>query len=133
MLVVAAVPHPAVALNKFKKPFEDRYVRPSPDDAFKALAKKTNCIVCHVKGEKKDVYNSYGKLLDELIPGRAKQRIDDATAAGRKEEEEQLVVKELEAALNKVEGMKVDPKDAASPTYGELLKSGRLPTTEAPE
>jgi hypothetical protein len=38
-----------------------------------------------------------------------------------------------QAALNKVAGLKSDPKDPKSPTFGESIKAGKLPGGEPKE
>lgn len=114
----------AHALPPFKKAFEDTYVNSSDNEAFKAAVKKASCNVCHVAKEKKTVQNAYGMLLNELIPGEAKQRLDDARANGTKDEEEKKILAELAEAFKKVEGMTAD---GSTESYGTLLKTGKLP------
>ena len=117
----------AHALPKFKAAFEKRYTEENDNEEFKAAVKKEACNVCHVKGEKKDVRNSYGEALSKLIEGEAQQRLKDASD---KMAEEEKILKELEEAFGKVESEKVDEKNPSSPTFGDLLKQGQLPGGE---
>lgn len=117
----------AHALPKFKLAFEKRYTEENSNEEFKAAVKKEACNVCHVKGEKKDVRNSYGEALSKLIEGEAQQRLKDASD---KMAEEEKILKELEDAFGKVESEKVDEKNPSSPTFGDLLNQGQLPGGE---
>lgn len=127
LTLVFGVVQSAQALPKFKNAFEKRYVEESGNEEFKKVAKKESCNVCHVKGEKKDVRNTFGTALSKLIGGDAQQRLKDATD---KAAEEEKILKQLEDAFAKVEIQKVDEKDPSSPTFGDLLKAGKLPAAE---
>jgi hypothetical protein len=126
-LAVCLPARPAVALTPFNKPFEEKYVKNHPDAAFREAFKKTRCNVCHVKGKPKTVTNAYGDELAKHIEGNAEERIRAAKLENREAEEVQTLVKELEAAFAKVEKVKSAAGDDGSPTYGELIQSGRLP------
>jgi hypothetical protein len=127
LTLVFGVVQSAQALPKFKNAFEKRYVEESTNEEFKALAKKESCNVCHVKGEKKDVRNNFGNALSKLIGGDAQQRLKDASD---KAAEEEKILKQLEEAFVKVEVQKTDDKNPSSPTFGDLLKAGKLPIDE---
>ena len=109
----------AFGVESFKKEFEAKYVKKDPTtDAEKSLAAavtKTKCNVCHV-GKTKKVRNEYGKALDELL--------DKKTDAKN--------IPKIQEALDKVAGMKSDPKDPNSPTFGQLIVQGKLPGGEEP-
>lgn len=124
VLVFGAVPN-VFAMPSFKKAFDEKYVDEHPNAEFKAAAKKEACNVCHVKGEKKDVRNSYGDALAELIEGSAQERVKNAGA--NKKDVEAKLLEELKAAFEKTEAKNVDEKDASSPTFGDLIKQGKLP------
>ena len=114
----------AGAVKFFRKGFEARYVGDEPStDAQKSIAaavETTKCWVCHVKGQNKKVRNAYGDALSKLLD-------KDNFKASRREAEPDKAMAEVQAALEKVEAMKVDPKMDASPTFGDLLKAGKLP------
>ncbi len=112
----------AWAIPPFKKEFDEKYVKKdSTVPAEKSLAEavdKAKCLVCHGKNAegKQDtkLRNAYGKALDELL--------DKKTDAKDKEK----IVK----ALDTVAAQKSNPSDPKSPTFGDLIKEGKLPATE---
>jgi hypothetical protein len=115
--IALAAARTASAVPAFNKEFENKYIKKEPaTDSEKALAAsfaKVKCNVCHT-GKTKKVRNEYGKALDELLD--KKTDIKD--------------IPKIQAALEKVSTLKSDPKDPASPTFGELLEQGKLPSTE---
>jgi hypothetical protein len=108
----------AWGIEAFKKEFEAKYVKKDPStDAEKSLAAavtKVKCNVCHV-GTNKKMRNEYGKALDELLDKKT-----DAKDAAK-----------IQDALDKVAGMKSNPKNPSSPTFGQLIEEGKLPGDEA--
>lgn len=103
----------ARAIAPFKKEFENLYVKADGTESEKALAAAVataKCDICH-KGEKKKERNAYGDALDKLLDKKA-----DAKDVAK-----------IQAALKTVEAEHSDPKDPKSPTFGELIKSGKLP------
>jgi hypothetical protein len=124
---------PAAAVTPFAKAFEEKYVKNHPVEAFRTAFKKTRCNVCHVKGEPKTVCNPYGNELAKFIEGNAEERIRTARAEKRLKEEEQQLLKELDTAFAEVAKVKTDDKDVASPTYGDKIRAGELPTPAEPD
>lgn len=133
--LVVALAAPAFAIAPFKKVFFEVYVKPDSDDpnekAFAALAKPIatgDCWICHSKWKKSDkhVRNNYGKALSEFLD--RKNFSED-----RMEAEKDKCNQEIRAALEKVAAMKSNPKDPNSPTFGELIKSGKLPSDGTPD
>jgi hypothetical protein len=104
----------ARAIPPFKKEFDAKYVKKESNDPNeKALAQaveRVKCNVCH-KGKDKKMRNSYGeelaKLLDKQTDAKDPQKIQEA--------------------LEKVAQMRSDANNDNSPTYGDLLKQGKLP------
>jgi len=113
MLWIAA--QPAGAINNFRKEFEARYVKPDstePNDvALREAFEAAKCYVCHVKGESRKVRNAYGTALSELLD--------------KKEDKDNL--EKIREALDTVAASKSDPNNPDSPTFGELISSGKLP------
>jgi hypothetical protein len=68
--------------------------------------------VCHA-GKTKKNHNDYGKALKTLL-----------TKKDAKDTEK------IHAALEKAAGMKSKSGDESSPTFGELIKQGKLPADE---
>ncbi|HEX3726100.1 MAG TPA: hypothetical protein VHV08_07645 [Pirellulales bacterium] len=103
----------AHALEAFKKEFDNKYVKKDgTTDAEKnlaAAAEKAKCNICHV-GKSKKARNEYGKALSTLL-----------TKKDAKNSEK------IQKALDDIATMKSDPKDASSPTFGELISEGKLP------
>ena len=110
----------AMALAPFKKVWKTKYIDTHKDEKFQAVAKKAGCNVCHIndKKVKKHFQNEYGQMIAKLIEGDAKKRY-------KIKEEKAKVMKELEAALEKV--AKAKSKGGKGPTFGELIKAGKLP------
>lgn len=108
---------PARAIPAFKTEFDAKYVKKdSTDPAEKALAeavKEAKCNVCH-KGMNKKERNAYGEKLAELL--------DKKEDAKNKQK--------IQEALDKVAEMKCDPDQPDGPTFGDLLKEGKLPVAQ---
>ncbi|HEY2894440.1 MAG TPA: hypothetical protein VGJ16_09520, partial [Pirellulales bacterium] len=58
--------------------------------------------------------NEYGKALDELLDKKADMKD----------------TKKIQEALETVAGKNSDPKNPSSPTFGDLIKQGKLPGGE---
>ena len=131
VLVVALLGAAATAvyaISPFKTAFKKKYIDTHKDKDFQSAAKKAGCNVCHVKGAtSKKVQNDYGKLLNKLIEGDANKRIKDAKKKSSSEgaAETKKVLAELEKAFEAV--AKTKSESGKGPTYGELIKSGKLP------
>ena len=104
----------ASARPAFNKEFQDMYFKKVPNDPKeKSLAEaidKAKCNVCHVGKQRKD-RNSYGQELSKLLN---KNDLKD--------------VPKIQDALKKVEAMPSDPANPQSPTFGDRMKEGKLPT-----
>ena len=127
--ILLVISDPASASSKFKKSFDEKYVKESGNEEFQATFRKENCYVCHVKDKKKDEFvNHYGNELAKLIPGNVDERLDQARKDGRaaRDAEQEKVLKELAEAMKKVESV----KSPSGVTYGELFKSHQLPPHE---
>ena len=115
-LVVAcgmvASARPALAIKQFFDEFKAMYVKPdSADAAEKALAaavEAAKCNVCHAGTSKKE-RNAYGEALADLLDKK----------------EDAKNVEKIKASLEKVAGMPSDGK--SGPTFGALIKEGKLP------
>lgn len=111
--IVALSASPAFALKQFKERFENRYIKADSaepkDVALREAYEKAGCNVCHV-GESKKNRNAYGTALHEFLHKKDK---DDN--------------EKIDSALEKVESMRSVPGDEKSPTFGELLRQGKLP------
>ena len=103
----------ASAYGEFKKEFVKKYIHEDSsaanDAALAAAAKKANCNVCH-KGKDRKNRNAYGDALNKYI-----------TKKDRKKPEK------IQGALDKVEADPSDPGKPGSPSFGQLIKEGKLP------
>lgn len=104
----------AFAIKQFFEEFKAVYVKPeSADPAEKALVAEVEtakCNVCHAGSSKKD-RNAYGNALAERL-----NKKDDAKN-----------VEKIKKALAEVAALPSDPAKSDSPTFGALLKEGKLP------
>jgi hypothetical protein len=105
---------PARAIAPFKKEWDKRYVKKdSAVPAEKALAEAAataKCTVCHM-GEERKNHNPYGKELKKLLN---KKTDKDNT-------------EKMNQAFDTVEKIHSNPNDPTSPTFGDLIKQGKLP------
>jgi hypothetical protein len=107
LLATLSITRPARAIPQFQKEFLTLY---ASDKAFVKEAKKTGCFLCH-QGKLRKNHNSYGIHLVDLLDKKA-----DMKNPGK-----------IVEALKKVEAMHSVEGDDKSPTYGELIKEGKLP------
>ncbi len=109
--VAGATARPAFAIKQFQDEFKAVYVKPdSSDPAEKALAaavETAKCNLCHKGKEKKD-RNAYGHALAELLDKK----------------EDAKNVEKIRKALETVAAM---PSADGGPTFGDLIKMGKLP------
>ena len=115
-VAAASASRPAFAIKQFFDEFKTMYVKAdSTDPAEKALAaavETEKCNVCHVGKSKKD-RNPYGEALAGLLDKK----------------EDAKNVEKIKASLEKVAGMPSDGK--SGPTFGALIKEGKLPGGQA--
>lgn len=113
LAAVALSASPALAVKQFKERFENRYIKADSsepkDVALREAYEKAGCNVCH-EGESRKNRNAYGRALHEFLDKKDKD--DDA---------------KIDSALEKVESKRSVADDAKSPTFGELLRQGKLP------
>ena len=129
----------AFALPDYKKEFFNLYVDKSATDPnAKAFAEAANskagkCYVCHVnvktldekKLKSKSVRNNYGKAITEFIYK------DDFKEMKKADKEKAMTA--LREAIEKTGALKADPSDSGSPTFDELIASGKLPGNGKPD
>ncbi len=107
-LILSLAQSPAEAIPPFQKEFVKMYAPPGSPLA--AKVKKVKCNICH-KGKKKKNRNAYGEALAKLLD--------------RKKDKKN--VEKIRKALKTVESQSAKP---GGPTFGELLKAGKLPAEE---
>lgn len=104
----------ASAIPPFKKEFDAKYVNKDSQDpvavAFVEATEKVKCNVCH-KGKDKKLRNAYGEALAQLLDKK-----EDAKNPEK-----------IQQALDKVASLPSNPEDENAPTFGDLIKAGKLP------
>jgi mono/diheme cytochrome c family protein len=104
----------AFAIKQFFDEFKAMYVKPdSADPAEKALAAEVEtakCNVCHAGTSKKE-RNAYGHALADRL----------------NKKEDAKNVEKIKKALEEVAALPSDAAKADSPTFGALIKEGKLP------
>jgi hypothetical protein len=99
---------PAYAIKQFQDEFKALYVKEGTPLA--AEVERAKCNVCHVGKDKKD-RNVYGQALDERLDKKADK--DNA--------------EKIRKMLEEVAALPSDPTTPGSPTFGDLIKAGKLP------
>lgn len=115
-VIVAVAAPTARAIPPFKKEFDAMYVKKDGSDTekeFAAAADKAKCNICH-KGSDKKKRNGYGDALAERLDKKADEKDKE----------------KIQKVLKEVEELKSNPDDDSSPTFGELIKMGKLPGGE---
>ena len=107
---------PANAMKPFRDEFLAKYVKPDSADAkekaFAEAVATAKCNVCH-QGKTKRERNLYGRAVNKFLS---------------KEDKEDK--EKIRAALDKTAEMRSDPDNPNSPTFGDLIKAGKLPGGE---
>lgn len=99
---------PAFAIKQFQDEFKSLYVQEGTPLA--AEVERVKCNICHVGKDKKE-RNAYGKALDERLDKKADK--DDK--------------EKIRKMLEEVAALPSDPEKKDSPTFGDLIKAGKLP------
>jgi len=106
-------PQFAQARPTYKKEFDGLYVKKEPstpeEKALAGAASTAKCNICHI-GEKKKERNPYGQALAKLLT-----------------KEDAKDVPKIQESIKKIEAEKSDGSNPSSPTFGDLLKQGKLP------
>lgn len=100
----------AQAIPQFQREWIALYVGDDKQSDFAKLVKKAGCFVCH-QGKLRKNHNSYGIHLVDLLDKKADMKDKEKIAE----------------AIKKIETMHSVPDDDKSPTYGDIIKEGKLP------
>lgn len=114
LVLVLHATSPAKAVMQFQNEFMKLYKvdKDAPEQTeFSKQVLEAKCFCCHQGRKSKKNRNPYGTELAKLL--------DRKTDAKNPEK--------IIEALEKVAKMHTDPKDDKSPTYGDLIKEGKLP------
>ena len=110
---IGSLAQPAQAIKPFAKEFMKLYEVDKESEKKTDFAKavlEAKCYVCH-QGKKKKHRNRYGEELSKLLDKKKDKK--DA--------------KKIVEAIEKVAKLHIDAKDEKSPTFGDLIKAGKLP------
>ena len=111
---LAGLAQPALAVKQFSDQFNKLYNVDKKDENksdFANAVLEAKCYVCHQGKKSKKNRNRYGAQLSKLL---------DKKKDAKKPEK-------IVEALEKVAKMHTAAKDDKSPTFGELIKAGKLP------
>lgn len=101
----------AWAIKPFNDQFIEHYIGEKKDTAFAKEVLGAKCWLCHQGRKSRKNHNAYGEELAKLLDKRTDAR-----------DTEKIV-----AALVEVEKIHLEPENEESPTYGDLIKAGKLP------
>jgi hypothetical protein len=129
--VSALLSDPAQAQPLFKKYFDQKYFPTDGDTAMKKAHEMSTCNFCHIGGmDDRKHRNEYGQALSKYIKKEDAENLTfkiKTTKPDLFKKTEEKVLKALET----VEKEPSNPKDKKSPTFGDLLKEGKLPKSPA--
>ena len=104
----------AQAVIQFKREFDRKYADSESESAneraLASAASKAKCYVCHMD-EEKTIHNAYGTALAELLD----------------KDEDKKDRKKIRAALEKVAEMRPAAGADDAPTFGDIIRAGKLP------
>ena len=115
------------AQPQFKTQFDNKYMKDENSPLSQAYGGTSSCNVCHIGGpDDRKHRNAYGQALAKRI-----KTVDaDALKVSPRKKDPEAVKKaeaKVKAALEAVEKERSDPTDLKSPTFGELITTGKLP------
>ena len=113
IIALGVMSQPALAVKAFSDQFMKLYKvdkKAEKQTEFSEAVLKAKCFTCH-QGKKKKDRNLYGMELSVLLDKKKDAKNPE----------------KIVEALEKVATMHSDPKDKKSPTFGELIKAGKLP------
>ena len=110
LLLISSLAQSALAVLQFQKEFVNLYVGEDKESDWATEVKAAKCFVCH-QGKKKKNHNPYGQHFEPLLDKKKDAKNPE----------------KIIEALKKVADMHSVEGDDKSPTFGELIKSGKLP------
>ncbi len=133
-LLVLGFAGEALAVKPFGTAFNKKYFGTTGDD-FKDAVGTAGCNVCHMRGQAKSERNIYGADLarafeamdpvKKIFEANSRDGVDEIM---KDKENKKVLLEAFEEAMKKVETMKAED----GTTYGERIKTGKLPVDEEP-
>lgn len=114
ILATCGVSQSAFALKQFNDEFKKVYdvsKSKAEESKFAKAVLDAKCYLCHQGRKSKKNRNSYGAELAKLLDKK----------------KDKSNKKKMAEAFAKVAKLPTDPKDKQSPTFGDLIKAGKLP------
>ena len=114
LFVSSYLTSPVWAVIQFQKEFYRVYgidKKAEKKTEFATAALKAKCYICHQGKKSKKNHNPYGEQLEKLLDHKKDKKNPE----------------KIEKALQKAAKALTNPKDKKSPTYGDLIKKGKLP------
>jgi hypothetical protein len=116
----------AEAFPAFKRQFDAKYLTQGTA-LYQAYRGRSTCNVCHVGGAmSREHRNDYGQALEKLLDRSTAEALS-VESSRRNPQAAQAATKKIEAAFEAVEKLPADPREKLSPTFGMLLREGKLP------
>ena len=103
---------PVYAVKEFRDEFVRKYVKADANSLWKTKVSEAKCSICHIADQPKENRNEYGQALARLVKKTDKKDRH-----------------KIAAALEKVAARKARAADPKAPTFGELIKQGKLPAS----
>lgn len=131
----------ASAIAPFNSEFQELYVVEeggTPEQQKLAAAyddsAKGKCWTCHANMKELGYDSAYGKLVRNSYGRALSQFLDKENFdTDRRKAEPEKCKAEIQEAMKKVAEMKVNPDDPNSPTFGDLINKGELPSDGKPD
>ena len=116
----------AAAFPVFKRQFDAKYlVKGTP--LYGAYGGRSNCNVCHLGGAMdREHRNDYGQALDKRLDRTDAEALSIENAR-RDPQAASAAVRKIEEALSAVEKLPANTRHKAPPTFGQLIRQGKLP------
>src|SRR5439155_10260670 len=120
----------AEAFPVFKRRFDAKYlVKGTP--LYEAYGGRSTCNVCHLGGAMdREHRNDYGQALGKLLD-RADADALTLENARRDPRAAQAAVRKIDEAFQTVEKLPANSHDRTPPTFGQLIRAGKLPISPA--
>ena len=116
----------AEAFPAFKRQFDARYLA-KDTPLYAAYGGRSSCNVCHLGGAMdRDHRNDYGQALQKLLD-RSDAEALTIESARRNPQAAQAALRRIDEAFSAVEKLPANARDRSPPTFGQLIRAGRLP------
>ena len=117
---------PAEAFPAFKRQFDARYLVKGTT-LYEAYGGRSSCNVCHIGGAMdRERRNEYGQALEKFLNRNDAEALTIENAR-RDPPAAQAALRKIDEALRAVEKLPATSDERNPPTFGQLIRAGRLP------